>query len=137
MKFFAKLVVGVLGLVLGAAPLLAAIPCVNGAPAMAHCAGCCGKMAQSAMTMTSPMDAVQAPVSQELSAPPCCTISSDETAVSAIASEAQRPVTQAVAQAVDSMHLANFVPNLPRCVRPMPSPLVNSRPQSTLCTFLI
>jgi len=137
MRLAAKFVAVVLGMVLGAAPLFAAIPCTTGTRAMAHGAKCCGAMAKSAMMMTSSVDAVQPAGSQDLSVPPCCAISSSKTTTPAIAREAQRPVTQAVAQADSSVHLAAVVPSARQHARPLPAPSANSRPQSTLCTFLI
>jgi hypothetical protein len=124
----------VLGIVLGAAPAVAAVPCLTSSGASSNHAGCCAGMAKSTF---SEVGSGSANNQDLLSQPSCCKPSSEGYGTQAIARGTERP-TFGVAPFHEFSAIGLFIPVSPsREVHTSPDPPDTGRLRSILCMFRI
>ena len=138
LKTFIQSVALVLGILLGALPALAAIPCTASDCAMEHCACCCGPMGE--MSMEAPAVTISAPVLVLPHAPlqpaaPACNCSATDTTASATV-RVEEPSGQTAQLAIAAI-VPDLKPPVPQDHSALPLAEVRPPAQSLLCTFLI
>jgi len=133
MRAFPKIVAATLGLLLGALPLFAAIPCTTERCTPRRCA-CCASMQRSGMTSQSVT--VGTEEQSVLSRPQCGKPSSAGSIAPAMVREARRAISQVESSpAVDAS--SRILTGAAREIRSESGRSTGRSVQSVLCTFLI
>jgi hypothetical protein len=134
MRILSKSVALVLGALLWALPVLAAIPCSPANCAMEHCAGCCAGMDE--MPMQAPAVSLsQAPAQSP--APLCACAVSNEATASILVREAQRVATPSISTVDAALLLPSLAGTATQFHRTPPLLARGKQAQSILCTFQI
>jgi hypothetical protein len=137
MRLFAKPVAIMLGLLLWAFPVFAAVPCTESHCAMEHNANCCQgmEMDSSAMQALSATILLQSAV--RVSMPRCDCIVSSEVSAPLVMPETQKHGTTAVSVTVLASLLTYLAPASPPGYRTPTLRVFSCNAQSVLCSFLI
>jgi hypothetical protein len=135
MSRFPKFVAAILAVLLIAAPMVAATPCLGVAHSTPDCTKCCDEMSAS-MRMPAAA-AMMGNLQGQLSQLTCCKASSSETANVAISQDPQSLVSTAVDRESISMELPLLAVAPPRRQPSPPDRSKSDRVYSDLCTYRI